>query len=96
MTVESLIYFLGKDFRFLKYFFCILTVIWFSDGLWTYLVMRPTLTSISRTDLDDYHVPQILLCPSPAHDLQAVQSLGYFNSLRQELQKNSNTFLAHR
>ena len=87
MTVGSLIYFLGKDFRFLKYFFCVLTLIWFSDELWNYLVRRPTLTSISQTYLEDDHIPQILLCPSPAHDFHALVRVGYFNILGQELQK---------
>ena len=87
MTVGSLIYFLGKDFRFIKYFFCVLTLIWFSDELWNYLVRRPTLTSISQVYLDDDHIPQILLCPSPAHDLHSLLRVGYFNSFGQELQK---------
>ena len=87
MTVGSLICFLGKDFRFLKYFFCVLTLIWFSDELWNYLVRRPTLTSISQTYLDDDHIPQILLCPYPAHDLHSLHRVGYFHSFGQELQK---------
>ena len=90
MTVGSFVYFLRKDFRFLKYFFCVLTLIWFSDELLNYLVTRPTLTSISQTYLGDDHIPQILLCPSPAHDRQAILSVGYLNSLGQELQKKIN------
>ena len=90
MTVGSLIYFLGKEFRFLKYFFCVLTLIWFIDELRNYLVTRPSLTSISQTYLDNDHIPQILLCPSPAHDHQALLGLGYFSSLGQDFQKKIN------
>ena len=64
-----------------------MTLIWFSDELWNYLVRRPTLTSISQIYLEDEHIPQILLCPSPAHDRDALLKMGYFNSLGQELQK---------
>ena len=84
MKSARLFTYLGKDFRFLKYFFFVLTFIWLIDELWNYLVVRPTMSSISLRYLESGHIPQILLCPSPAHDLQALLSLGYDNSMGQD------------
>ena len=72
--------FLGKDSRYLKLIFLSFALLLLLEELYTFFVLKPTLTSSSKRNIN-YKVdfPQILLCPEPSVDITALKSLGYSN-----------------
>ena len=47
------------------------------ETFYTFVVLRPTFTSHERRDINVDDFPEIILCPEPSIDLQALNSLGY-------------------
>ena len=66
-----------KDYRLLKIIFTILTLYLIFDNFYTYLVLKPTYTSHEKRALNTDDFPEIILCPQPSIDLNALKSLGY-------------------
>ena len=71
---------LFEDYRMLKFCFLILTLYLLAEELRAYLILKPTLTSLSQDRLKPSHFPNILICPIPSFDLGELQSLGYEHS----------------
>ena len=42
--------------------------------------MKPTLTSVSQTNLTAQNFPEILLCPLPSYNQTALSEVGYADS----------------
>ena len=48
------------------------------EELYTFFVLKPTLTSSSKRNIEEkFDFPQILICPEPSVDTEAMTSLGY-------------------
>ena len=69
-----------KDFRPIKLIFFVLTSLLLLDELILFLYVKPTLTSISQTNLTPKHFPEILLCPLPSYDQTRLTEVGYEDS----------------
>ena len=70
--------FFSKEHRHLKLFFLAFSLFLFFEELYTFFVVKPTLTSSSKRNKNDkVDFPQILLCPEPSVDMKAIKSLGY-------------------
>ena len=64
----------------LKIFFLILTLYLLAEEFRAYLILKPTLTSLTKDRLKPWNFPDILLCPIPSFDLRELQKLGYEHS----------------
>ena len=64
----------------LKISFLILTLYLLAEEFRAYLILKPTLTSITQASLKPSNFPDILLCPIPSFDLGELQKLGYEHS----------------
>ena len=69
----------GKDYRFLKFIFTILATCLILEELYTYLVVKPTYTSESKRKMMAEDFPDIMFCPQPPVDVNALKSRGYFD-----------------
>ena len=69
-----------KDYRPLKLIFFILTSYLLIDELRIFLYVKPTLTSVSQTNLTPHNFPEILLCPLPSYNQSALSEVGYADS----------------
>lgn len=70
-------FFLGKDYRFLKLVFTVLASCLIIDLFYSYFVLKPTYTSNEKRKMSVEDFPEIILCPQPSFDLNAVESRGY-------------------
>ena len=69
---------MGKDNTHLKTYFLTLGLLLIIEELFTYFVLKPTLTSSSKRNIEEkVDFPQIRLCPEPSVDTEAMTSLGY-------------------
>ena len=69
-----------KEYRILKLFFFLLTLYLLIEEFVTFLIRKPTLTSLSQETLKPSHFPDILICPAPSFELTSLQQLGYEHS----------------
>ena len=68
---------LGKDYRFLKLVFIVIGSCLIFDLFYTYLVVKPTYTSVERREIRAEDFPDILLCPEPSVVPFALEARGY-------------------
>ena len=66
-----------KDYRILKYIFVILAMVLVIEEFYIFLVIKPTYTSYENRELMGEDFPEIMVCPEPSFDLQALKSIGY-------------------
>ena len=71
---------LFEDYRILKFCFLILTLYLLAEEFIAYLILKPTLTSLTQDRLKPSNFPDILICPFPSFDLVELQRLGYEHS----------------
>lgn len=71
------LYVLFKDYRILKITFIILTSFLLIDDMYVFLVSKPTLTSVTQTNIQTNNFPDILICPDQAFDLHSLHKIGY-------------------
>ena len=69
--------FIFKDYRILKICFMALTSYLLIEEMIVFLVIKPTLTSLTQTNIKPETFPEILICPEPAFDLDALTRYGY-------------------
>ena len=68
---------LCKDYKLLKLLFIIITLYLICGQFYTYLVLKPTLTFQTSRKLNSEDFPEMLFCPKPSVDVNAVFSRGY-------------------
>ena len=71
------LYFILKDYKILKVSFMILTSYLLIDEMRVFLITKPTLTSVTQTNIRPESFPDILICPQQAFDLNSLHNLGY-------------------
>ena len=72
---------LFKDYRILKILFTILATYLIYDEFKVFLIKRPTYTSTEKRKMNPEDFPEIILCPEPSIDINAVRSRGYLNTV---------------
>ena len=69
--------FVLKDYKILKISFMVLTSYLLIDEIRVFLVTKPTLTSVTQTNIKPEDFPVVLICPKQGFDLQSLHKLGY-------------------
>ena len=72
---------LFKDYRILKILFTILATYLIYDELTVFFIERPTYTSTEKRKMNTEDFPEIILCPEPSIDINAVTARGYQNTV---------------
>ena len=73
--------FLFKEYRILKICFMALTSYLLIEEIIVFLVIKPTLTSMTQTRIKPETFPDILICPEEAFDIDALNELTHKLSL---------------
>ena len=68
---------LVKDYRLLKFVFIIIGLYLILGQFYTYWVLKPTLTFQTSRKLEFDDFPEMLFCPKPSVDINAVFARGY-------------------
>ena len=68
---------LVKDYGALKLIFTILASYLILETFYMFLMVKPTYTSHERRKLSVEDFPEIILCPDPSIDIDALKSHGY-------------------
>ena len=68
----------GENHNLLKIVFMIFSSILFIEELYTFFVLKPTLTYSAKRKLTAKDFPEIILCPAPSVNLLELLSKGYF------------------
>ena len=68
---------MGKDYRFLKLIFIVIGSYLIIDLFHTFLVVKPTYTSLAKRKIRPEDFPEILLCPEPSVFASALAVRGY-------------------
>ena len=79
-VLAKLSYFLVKEHRFLKLIFFSFASYLILEELYTFLVVKPTYTSIVKRNITAEDFPNIILCPEPGIDLTVAISKGYYGA----------------
>ena len=66
--------YLLKDYKILKLIFTILGFYLIAEEFCTFFVRKPTYTSYERREISGEDFPEIMLCPEPSFDLNALKS----------------------
>ena len=66
-----------KDYRLVKICFIVLTCDLLYEEIHVWLVRKPTLTSVTTSNIRPETFPDILLCPEQAFDLHSLNKIGY-------------------
>ena len=69
--------FLGQDYKIFKLIFTIVASCLIIDLFYTFLVLRPTYTSNEKRKMSAEDFPEIIICPLPSVNLDAIESNGY-------------------
>ena len=69
-----------KDYRIFKMIFIIWGFYLVFDSFYIYLVIRPTYTSYEKRYMNAEDFPDVIICPEPSIDFDAVRLKGYFGS----------------
>ena len=69
-----------QNYRILKLFFIILASIMILGEIYYFSAVKPTYTSHTMRDISSEDFPEILLCPLPSVDKEALASKGYGGS----------------
>ena len=68
---------LGQDYKNFKLIFTIVAYCLIIDLYYTFLVLRPTYTSNGKRKISAEDFPEIIICPLPSVNLDAIESNGY-------------------
>ena len=68
---------MGKDYRFLKLIFIVIGSYLIIDLFHTFMVVKPTYTSLAKRKIRPEDFPEILLCPEPSVFASALAVRGY-------------------
>ena len=68
--------------RSIKICFVLLTSYLLLEEFYTFFIVRPTLTSITKSRISPLDFPEILICPIPAFAEDRLVSVGYENSYK--------------
>ena len=68
---------LGHDYKIFKLIFTIVASCLIIDLFYTFLVLRPTYTSNEKRKMSADDFPEIIICPVPSVNLDAIESNGY-------------------
>ena len=68
---------LVKDYRILKLIFTILGSWLISYSIYTFVVLKPTYASNEKREIRVEDFPEIMICPEPTFDVNALTSRGY-------------------
>ena len=66
-----------KDYRILKLIFTIFGLWLISYSIYTFVVVKPTYTSNEQREKGVEDFPEIIICPEPTFDINALTSRGY-------------------
>ena len=69
--------FITKDYRIFKLLFVLFGCYFIVEAFFTYFVLRPTYTSNEKRKWTVNDFPEIILCPQPSADMDALKSHGY-------------------
>ena len=69
-----------KDYKILKLIFFILASLLIVGEFYVYVVEKPTYTSTMKREFVTEDIPEMLLCPHPAIDIDAANSKGYIRA----------------
>ena len=72
--------FILSDYKIIKACFALLTVLGLYDELYIFFISKPTLSSVSKSKLRPHNYPDIIICPVPGFDQNALARLGYDSS----------------
>lgn len=72
--------FILRDYKIIKVCFTILTMYMLYDELYIFFIIKPTLSSVSKSQLRPHNYPDIIICPVPGFDQNAIARLGYDSS----------------
>ena len=75
--LKPLFYLFGKDYKLLKVIFTVITLLLIFDQFYIYFVSKPTLRFQTKRNLNSEDFPEILFCPNPSVNLDALNSRGY-------------------
>ena len=68
---------LVKDYRILKFIFIILGSLLISYSIYSFVVLKPTYASNEKRERKVEDFPEIMICPEPTFDVNALTSRGY-------------------
>ena len=71
--------YLIKDYGYLKLFFIILCSYFIIQELYVFFFVKPTITRSVKSKMNNDDFPEILLCPEPSYDPEAVEKHGYWD-----------------
>ena len=72
--------FIIRDYKIIKISFAIITILLLYDELNIFFIKKPTLSSVSKSQLRPQNFPDIIICPVPGFDQRAIERLGYNSS----------------
>ena len=66
-----------KDNRILKFTFTLIAIALIVHSFYIYLVVKPTYISNGERNMRPADFPEVLICPEPAVDINALKAKGY-------------------
>ena len=66
-----------KEYRILKFLFSVFGIYLIVEEFYTFIVKKPTFTSLEKRELEPSDFPEILVCPEQSFDLDALKYVGY-------------------
>ena len=69
--------YLWKDHKYLKIFFLLLTLLVLFQEFVVFFIEKPTLTTVTKSQMGPDNLPVVLICPDPATDLSFLLTKGY-------------------
>ena len=69
--------YLWRDHKYLNIVFIFLTLTVLFQEFLVYFIEKPTLTTVTKSEMEPDNFPVVLICPDPATDLSFLLTKGY-------------------
>ena len=76
-TIKAAGSYLWKDHKYLKIFFILFTLTVLFQEFLVFFIEKPTLTTVTKSEMEPDNFPVVLICPDPATDLSFLLTKGY-------------------
>ena len=87
--------YLWKDHKYLKIFFILLTLLVLFQELVVFFIEKPTLTTVTKSQMGPDNLPVVLICPDPATDLSFLLTKGYPDTFHYQVGMIANDTTVH-
>ena len=87
--------YLWKDHKYLKIFFLLLTLLVLFQEFVVFFIEKPTLTTVTKSEMGPDNLPVVLICPDPATDLSFLLTKGYPDTFHYHVGVTANDTTVH-